>query len=958
MQNEVKYRTSLVSKSLPIKKRIFANYSNSAIKTIRNVFGYGTAMPSVWHCRATGMARLRQPCGKYVRPLFLYMKHPFLLVWLTLIVLCGCTSSGKQKRHVIGLSQCMLDDAWREAMINDMRIEASNYDDVEIIIKDAQNNNETQIQQIRDLIRQKVDVLIISPYQSEPITAVAEEAYRAGIPTIITDRKVNTDQYTSFVGANNYEIGLAAGNYAAHYLPPNAIILEIWGLTQTSPAQERHKGFVDALREREDLSFRKIEGQWLVDTARMELRKLEHPEQIDFVYAHNDMMAIAAREYFIAWDSIRGRDLRIIGVDAVAGAGLEAVEDGRINASFLYPTGGEQVIRTAMRIIQGEPVDKFIPLRTAPVDHQSARTLLLQADQLQKYKQRIEAQRSRIDGLSDRFYFLRNSLGVISLLMIGFIALSIYAFYINRKMRQANRKLISLNAEMKEVTAQKLQFFTNVSHEVRTPLTLILAPLDRLIVSLRESPYASDLGLIQKNANRLLRVINQILDFRKVEGKQEKLAVREIDLVPFVGEIKSYFDSMASVRAISYTFTSSIKQCTLWIDPDLLERVFFNLLSNAFKFTPEGGSVRIELTEEGDRVFIQVIDTGSGIQPANLPHLFDRFYTEDRSMGTGIGLHLVKEYIHMHGGEIRVESEPGQRTTFTVCLRKGKAHFEDSDLMETSVSHQAYEASRLDDSETKEILSKTYPYTILIIEDDDEVRCFLERELSLHFKIRTAANGKEALRVLEEEEISLVVSDVMMPEMNGFELCRTIKSQLPFSHIPVILLTALTDERQRIFGITGGADDYIQKPFHTDYVKIKIIHLLQERQKLRERLLEKLRDNKLLLSESEKVESIDDAFLRKFAEQIEAVYADPEYNVEKLSETLGLSRGHLHRKIKELTGTAPVEFLRTYRLNKATQLLRQNAYTVSEVAYRTGFSSPAYFSKCFKAVYGVTPTEY
>ena len=886
------------------------------------------------------------------------MKHPFLLVWLTLIVLCGCTSSGKQKRHVIGLSQCMLDDAWREAMINDMRIEASNYDDVEIIIKDAQNNNETQIQQIRDLIRQKVDVLIISPYQSEPITAVAEEAYRAGIPTIITDRKVNTDQYTSFVGANNYEIGLAAGNYAANYLPPNAIILEIWGLTQTSPAQERHKGFVDALREREDLSFRKIEGQWLVDTARMELRKLEHPEQIDFVYAHNDMMAIAAREYFIAWDSIRGRDLRIIGVDAVAGAGLEAVEDGRINASFLYPTGGEQVIRTAMRIIQGEPVDKFIPLRTAPVDHQSARTLLLQADQLQKYKQRIEAQRSRIDGLSDRFYFLRNSLGVISLLMIGFIALSIYAFYINRKMRQANRKLISLNAEMKEVTAQKLQFFTNVSHEVRTPLTLILAPLDRLIVSLRESPYASDLGLIQKNANRLLRVINQILDFRKVEGKQEKLAVREIDLVPFVGEIKSYFDSMASVRVISYTFTSSIKQCTLWIDPDLLERVFFNLLSNAFKFTPEGGSVRIELTEEGDRVFIQVIDTGSGIRPANLPHLFDRFYTEDRSMGTGIGLHLVKEYIHMHGGEIHVESEPGQRTTFTVCLRKGKAHFEDSDLMETSVSHQAYEASRLDDSETKEILSKTYPYTILITEDDDEVRCFLERELSLHFKIRTAANGKDALRVLEEEEISLVVSDVMMPEMNGFELCRTIKSQLPFSHIPVILLTALTDERQRIFGITGGADDYIQKPFHTDYVKIKIIHLLQERQKLRERLLEKLRDNKLLLSEPEKVESIDDAFLRKFAEQIEAVYADPEYNVEKLSETLGLSRGHLHRKIKELTGTAPVEFLRTYRLNKATQLLRQNAYTVSEVAYRTGFSSPAYFSKCFKAVYGVTPTEY
>lgn len=857
-------------------------------------------------------------------------------------------------------------------MINDMRIEASNYDDVEIIIKDAENNNETQIEQIRDLIRQKVDVLIISPYQSEPITAVAEEAYRAGIPTIITDRKVNTDQYTSFVGANNYEIGLAAGNYAADYLPPNAVILEIWGLTQTSPAQERHKGFVDALRDRTDLTYRKLEGQWLIDTARVELRKLEHPETIDFVYAHNDMMAVAAREYFMAWDSIKGRDLRIIGVDAVAGAGLEAVEDGRINASFLYPTGGEQVVRTAMRILNGEPVDKFIPLRTAPVDRQSARTLLLQADQLQKYKQRIEAQRSRIDGLSDRFYFLRNSLSVISLLMIGFIALSVYAFYMNRKMRDANkalreknrreeeqsRKLISLNAEIKEVTAQKLQFFTNVSHEVRTPLTLILAPLDRLMGLMQESPYLPDLQLIQKNANRLLRVINQILDFRKVEGKQEKLKARETDLIAFAGEIKSYFDSMAAVRHITYSFSSSLKRCDVWIDPDLLEKAFVNLLSNAFKFTPEGGSIRMDITDEEGRVYIRVTDTGSGIQPENIPFLFERFYTEDRSTGTGIGLHLVQEYVRMHNGEIGVESEPGRKTVFTVCLRKGKAHFSESDMIEAGDSHLAYEASQLDDSQEKEMLARSYPYTILVTEDDDDVRGFLERELGENFKVLTATHGKEALSVLEKEEVSLVLSDVMMPEMNGFELCRAIKTDLAYSHIPVILLTALTDERQRIFGITGGADGYVRKPFHMNYVKVKIIHLLRERQKLRERLLRELQDNKLLLAEPEKAENMEDRFLRKFIAQIEAVYADSGYNVERLSETLGLSRGHLHRKIKELTGTTPVDFLRNYRLNKAAQLLKQKRYTISEVAYQTGFTSPAYFSKCFKAVYDVTPTEY
>ena len=811
------------------------------------------------------------------------------------------------------------------------------------------------------MIRQKVDVLIISPYQSEPITAVAEEAYRAGIPTIITDRKVNTDQYTSFVGANNYEIGLAAGNYAANYLPPNAIILEIWGLTQTSPAQERHKGFVDALREREDLSFRKIEGQWLVDTARMELRKLEHPEQIDFVYAHNDMMAIAAREYFMAWDSIRGRDLRIIGVDAVAGAGLEAVEDGRINASFLYPTGGEQVIRTAMRIIQGEPVDKFIPLRTAPVDHQSARTLLLQADQLQKYKQRIEAQRSRIDGLSGRFYFLRNSLGVISLLMIGFIALSIYAFYINRKMRQANRKLISLNAEMKEVTAQKLQFFTNVSHEVRTPLTLILAPLDRLIISLRESPYASDLGLIQKNANRLLRVINQILDFRKVEGKQEKLAVREIDLVPFVGEIKSYFDSMASVRAIAYTFTSSIKQCTLWIDPDLLEKVFVNLLSNAFKFTPEQGKITIRLREEETEVVLSVEDNGEGIPPENLASVFERFFTSGQSYapGTGIGLHLTREFVLMHKGSIHVESEQGERTVFTVQIPKGKSHFDESCVFLSNATESSSGVAHLDISQVQETLNKKYDYTILIVEDDWDIRAYLQHELSGNFNVLVAENGAKALDILLKENVSLVVSDVMMPEMNGFELCRRVKSDMALSHIPVILLTALSDDSQRLYGFEGGADEYIQKPFNIEIVKLRIIKLLEERNRLREVFLKESQSPAGLSIETKgKVESLDDLFMRKFIALIEENYSDPDFSIEKGSEKLGLSRVHLYRKVKELSGITPTDFLRNYRLKKASALLKQRSGTISEVAYATGFGSPAYFSKCFKAVYNITPTEF
>lgn len=892
--------------------------------------------------------------------------------WL-LSLLTGCSGAeGKKQHHVIGLSQCMLNDAWRQAMVNDMRIEASNYDNVEIITKDAENNNETQIQQIRDLIRQKVDVLVISPYQSGPITAVAEEAYRSGIPTIITDRKVNTDLYTTFVGANNYEIGHAAGNYAINFLPENAVILEVWGLGNTSPAQERHQGFVDALLKRTDLVYRKVEGQWLYDTARVQLQRIEHPEEVDFVYSHNDMMAIAAREYFMACDSVHGRNLHIIGADAIAGAGLEAVEDGRINASFMYPTGSEQIVRAAMQIVKGETVDRFIPLRTAPVDKQSARTLLLQAGQLKNYKQRIEAQRSRIDGLSGRFYFLQSSLLVISLLMIGFIALSVYVFYINRKIKLTNRvlcetnrkeeeqrlKLISLNTEIKEVTAQKLQFFTNVSHEVRTPLTLILGPLERLISQMSDSPNLPELQLIQKNALRLYRVINQILDFRKVESKQEKLKICPIDIVSFTEEVKTYFDSMATVQHIGYTFTSEMKKQDLWVDPDKIEKVLVNLISNAFKFTPEGGRIGIHLSNKENQIRITVEDNGIGITPEKMPYLFDRFYTENCSVGTGIGLHLVGEYVRMHKGEVSVESIPGQQTVFTICLPKDETQLKDGSIADSPISVLAYDASNLDDSEERALVSQEYPYTILIVEDDDEMREFLEKELSANFRIWTAPNGRVALNILRNEEVSLVLSDVMMPEMNGFELCRAIKTDLAISHIPVVLLTALSDERQQMYGIAGGAAGYIQKPFHINFIKVRILRILEEYKHLREQLLQKLQASNLLMSEPEKVENMDDLFLRKFLIQIEKIYIDPEFNIEKLSDTLGLSRGHLHRKIKELTGTSPVDFLRNYRLGKAAQLLKQKKHTISEIAYQTGFSSPAYFSKCFKAVYEVTPTEF
>ncbi|RHJ82459.1 substrate-binding domain-containing protein [Parabacteroides sp. AM08-6] len=894
-----------------------------------------------------------------------------LSLFLFLCILTACSGS-KEKKYVIGISQCMLDDDWRQAMIREVGIEASNYDDIELVIRDANSNNNRQIEQIRELIARQVDILIISPFESVPITEVAEEAYRAGIPTIITDRKVNTNQYTTFVGANNYDIGYTAGMYAGKHLPPHATIVEIWGMMGSSPAQERHNGFRDALQDRKDLVFREVKGDWRYDVAREHLKEIDFSRPVDYVFSHNDVMAIAARDHFTSLDSVRGKALHITGMDAVAEAGLRAVADGRINTSFLYPTGGEQVIRTAMQLLEGKRVDKFIPLNSSIVDKEAAQSLLQQTERLVNYQQRIETQRTRMDELLNHFRFLQNSLLVITLLMIGFVSLSVYVFYMNRKIRNANRelrdinrkeeeqrrKLISLNAEIEEVTASKLQFFTNISHEVRTPLTLILGPLDRLLNLLHDSPYLPDLELIHKNAGRLLRVINQILDFRKVENKQEKLKIRETEIVTFASEVKSYFNSMARVRDITYSFHSEVKNLRIWVDPDMIEKVLVNLLSNAFKFTPEGGRISLSVSEVDEWVILEVEDNGSGIKPEHLPYLFNRFYSGNSRVGTGIGLHLVYEYVRMHNGEVGVESEPEQRTLFSVRLNKDKTQLKGEYITELPVSPLAYDASNLDDSDEKALLAVPYPYTVLVVEDDDEVRSFLEKELAANFRILTAVNGKAALQIMQEEDVSLVLTDVMMPEMNGFELCRAIKTDLSTSHIPVILLTALSDERQRMYGISGGADGYIQKPFRINFVKLRIIRILEEQKRLRETLLQKLQNSHLLLAQPEKVENMDDLFLRKFLSRIEDVYTDSEFNVEKLSDTLGLSRGHLHRKIKELTGTTPVDFLRNYRLKKAAALLKQKQFTVSEIAYQTGFSSSAYFAKCFKAVYNQTPSEY
>lgn len=901
--------------------------------------------------------------------------YRFCLLICILSLTISCKREG-EKKFVVGVSHSSINDSWRKAMMLDMQVKASEYPGLTLQIKDAGEDNDTQIKQIREFIKQRVDLVIISANESEPVTTAAVEAFRAGIPTIIIDRKIYSEEYTTFIGADNYEIGRAAGLFINSLLKKEkTTIVEVWGREGSSSARDRHNGFSDALIHNDNVILKTVYGRWHSKETKENIAALGLFDDIDIVYAHNDVMALAAREAIMEIDPLAVKRIKFIGIDALPGKGkgIEAVSNGYLTASFVYPTGGTTAIKVAWQILNGQPVSKQYALTSALIDKENASTLYLQTEQLADYQEQIEKQRNNLEEILSEYRFLQNSVGLI-LLLLGVVGLlALYVIHIFRKVQRKNHELKRTNIQVEQqreelavanrkieqATTRKLQFFTNVSHEIKTPLTLILGPLNKLSKELPpDSSLADDIHIIKKNADRLKRVVSQLLDFRKVESNKMDMRVTEIDLVTFIEDISSYFDNMAQSKQIQYSFQHDVSSVMLWVDTDKMEKILANLLSNAFKFTPDGGTVTIRLQDHAGYVILSVEDNGKGIQPQNLSSVFDQFFTADHLTGTGIGLHLTHEFVGMHKGSIRVESEPGKRTVFFVELPKGKSHFDESCVFAPSVTELSSGVANLDTREMDEIVNRTYDYTILIVEDDPDINAYLQKELKPNFRILTAENGLVAVDILAKENVSLVISDVMMPEMNGYELCKRIKSDIVFSHIPVILLTALSDDKQRMYGIASGADEFIQKPFNIEEVKLRIVRLLEERARLRNAFAQELQSPAASGLKTDKAESMDELFMRKFMALIEESYPDSNFSIEKASEMLGLSRVHLYRKVKELTGVTPTDFLRNYRLKQAAALLRQKDCNVNEAAYATGFSSPPYFSKCFKAVYNITPTEY
>lgn len=895
------------------------------------------------------------------------MKRVLFLLGLALSgLLVSCSHDAS--RYVIGVSQCS-DDTWRHKMNDEIQREALFYGGVEVETRTANDDSRRQIEDIRHFIRQKVDLLIVAANEGMALTPVVEEAFDRGIPVIMVDRRILSDKYTAYIGADNYELGKAVGNYIAHRLKGRGKVVELSGLVGSTPAIERHQGFMSAISQYPGITLlAREDAGWLRQPAEIKMDSLLQcfPE-IDAVYGMNDRMAAGA--YQAARRLGREEEMLFVGIDALPGKGngVELVLDSVLDATFIYPTEGDKVVQLAMDILQKKPFKRETKLKTAVVDAVNAHVMELQTAHISELDGKIETLNSRVGTYLSRVATQQVVLygGFVILLLIVGLLIVVYKSLRskNRLYRELSRQkeqleeqrdqLIELSHQLEEATHAKLVFFTNISHDFRTPLTLVADPVEQLLADPSlEGDRRRMLLLVQRNVQILLRLVNQILDFRKYEtGKMEFTPV-PLNLLQCFGEWNDSFQAAARRKHIHFSFDSmpGADYHTL-ADAEKMERIYFNLLGNAFKFTPENGKVTVRLSalqKEGTPFFrFTVANTGSLISAEHIRSIFDRFYKIDRHhTGSGIGLALVKAFVEIHGGIIEVESDERQGTVFTVDLPVRTCE------AETGVASAPDRVDNLLREDEAENFNDPSKPSVLVIDDNADIRAYVHTLLNSEYSVIEAADGTEGIRKAMKYVPDVIISDVMMPGIDGIECCRRLKGELQTCHIPVILLTACSLDEQRIQGYAGGADSYISKPFSSQLLLTRIRNLIESRRRMKQFF----GDRQTLAKED--ICDMDKDFVERFKSLIEAKMGDSELNVEDLGKEMGLSRVQLYRKIKSLTNFAPNELLRMARLKKAASLLASSDMTIAEVGYEVGFTSPSYFTKCYKEQFGESPTEF
>lgn len=730
-------------------------------------------------------------------------KLRILICWILILplLIAGC---GREKVYRIGVSQCSQDD-WRSKMNDEIEREMMFHEDAEVEIRSADDDNGRQIADIRYFVDNGFDIIIVSPNEAAALTPVIREVYESGMPVIIFDRNVTDSSYTARIGVDDEGLGRSAAHYAIHLKGPGTKAVEIYGLPGSTPAEGRHKGFAAEFAKEGGILAGSIPGNWNKEDAMPALDSmLRTRADIGLIFAHNDRMAIGASEVA---RRLGRDDINIIGIDAAPNIGIKAVADSVIDATFLYPTEGHRLIRTALAILKGEPYERetILPVSSA-VDLSNADVLLLQNETLREETSKMKFLKGRIDDYwaqhSSQTSLFYASIAII-VLLFGVVFLILRVFWQhkrhqetlmrqNRELEEQRDRQKELNERLREATRSKLMFFTNVSHDLRTPLTLISEPVAQLAASSNLTPQQHTLMKIaDKNVRILQRLINQILDFRKYENGRLDLHLAEIDFGKALSDWMESFHSIARKRDVSLTLEAPAdgKRISLSVDVEKMERVFFNLLSNAFKYTPDNGAITVSYREDGGSLVMSVADTGCGISSRDLGNIFDRFFQVDRihPKGSGIGLSLTKAFVELHGGRIEVESEPGKGSVFTVTLpviHTGTP----AGVPGKSISGSDVEAE-LDDVEADITFSDDRPL-VLVIDDNRDIRQLVGELLSSDYNVLTASDGAAGIRKAMKYVPDLVVCDVMMPVMDGLECCRRLKEEVTTSHVPVLMLTA------------------------------------------------------------------------------------------------------------------------------------------------------------------------
>jgi signal transduction histidine kinase/AraC-like DNA-binding protein len=911
----------------------------------------------------------------------------FFLVIAVSLLNFACDTKDNQKKFVIGFSQCTTHDVWRKYMQNEMERELAFHPEIKLIVKDADLNPQTQIEQIKELIAEKVDLLIASPAYANPVTPIIEQVFAKHIPVILVDRNIVANNYSAYIGASNYKVGVDAGIYAGSILKGHGNVLEIGGMDIGSSADiGRHQGFTDALKKYAGITYlARISEDWdatPAEAAKDLTDQLTKYNDVQLIFTQNDRIGLGC--YRVCQKLGIADKVSIVGVDGLPGTngGIDLVNRGILKATILYPTGGKEAIQTAVKILENKPFQKENELYTSIIDSSNVSMINLQSQKILSQQNDIQRQQDMLAEQIKVYNNQRTFNNILTLALCLVFILGTTAFFSWRKNKQITKRLqlqneeisrqskqlIDVSAKAEEAHQAKLNFFTNISHEFRTPLTLIVAPLGELISNSRIQPETKQaLQLIQRNVMRLYRLVNQLMDFRKIEFKKMKPQVRENDLVSFTHEIVNSFRVLAKKKNINLEFLTAERSLYVWFDITMIDKVIFNILSNAFKFTKEYGSIQVSISKNDSHAIINIEDDGIGMSREVIDHAFEPFFQGEYEnyKGTGLGLALSKELMELHHGSICVKNEKRTGAKFEISLLPGNSHFakdefetnfnKDSIINEEAEIYTTDLYNNIDDSSNRGFAPVAPKYlSVLVIEDNKEMREYLCSRLGSDYSMLEAEDGNEALQLAFDSVPDLILCDIVIPGRNGLELTHLLKSDVRTSHIPVVLLTAKDQENQKIEGMENQADAYITKPFNLLFLQKTIKSLLQNREKIKDHYSgEIFSEEKLHVSRK-----TDRKFIIEFTAIVENNIGNEKFGVNDICSEMGISRVQLYRKVKAVLNCNINDYIITTRLQKAKYYMQHEDLSISEIAFKSGFSSAAYFSTVFKSKFGVTPRTF